>query len=771
MVYVLRLLNYIILFLSFGVGVSLYAPAWAASAPARGHILATTGLFEQVPAETDIPQQDVNAQIPVHLTADEVTYDDDRQLVTASGRVEFTYGARRMVADTVTYDLSAEHVQAKGNVELYDENGDVHRSEQFDMDQDMRAGYVMALRSTLADGSRFEAARGQRIAGRYIEMDHARYTPCLPCKAHPERAPTWELRADKVTHDMTDKKITYRNAWMEIGGVPVAYTPYFSHPDGTVKQKSGFLAPSFKLDSNNGAMLGTHYYWAMAPDRDATMTTEVYTKQAPRLAAEYRQQFDRAALKLQASTTYSKRRTQNNDNDETLYVDEKWRGHIDAEGRMDINDLWRGGFHLNLASDDQYFRQYDVTSEDVLESQLYLERFEGRDYASFRAIGFQDLRTSDRRAEQPAIFPEAKGIFYGDPGDFLGGRWKLDTSLLGLQRRGTGADMGRFSSTLSWQDRYVTPFGLLTTLDASARADAYQAIDRADVADNVDKNRTRFIPTIHAVSSYPLIKRMDHADIVLEPIGALTVVRKQSNDSGIPNEDSQDVQLEVSNLFEASRFPGIDRVEDLTRATYGLRSSITTDDGKNAEAFLGQSYRFEKDQTLFPVNSGLAEQTSDVVGYIKLDDAQHIQLDYGFQLSSDIFSSVRHEVGGTFTLKPIKLDAMYLYAKEIEGIGIDQSREQARARLTYDVNDEWSVYSGLTYDFGVDSGLRKSEAGITYNGQCIDLTLAAERKLVNEGTGESGSEMMIRIGFKNLGTFQTSGISLSGSGESNSENN
>ena len=30
-----------------------------------------------------------------------------------------------------------------------------------------------------------------------------------------------------------------------VRGVPVLYTPYFEHPDGTVRRKSGLLTPAF----------------------------------------------------------------------------------------------------------------------------------------------------------------------------------------------------------------------------------------------------------------------------------------------------------------------------------------------------------------------------------------------------------------------------------------------------------------------------------------------------------------------------------------------
>ena len=38
------------------------------------------------------------------------------------------------------------------------------------------------------------------------------------------------------------KRIEYKRAWLEIYDVPIAYFPYFFHPDPTVERQSGFFS-------------------------------------------------------------------------------------------------------------------------------------------------------------------------------------------------------------------------------------------------------------------------------------------------------------------------------------------------------------------------------------------------------------------------------------------------------------------------------------------------------------------------------------------------
>jgi LPS-assembly protein len=729
-------------------------------------LIGWAGTAHAAPALLPTPQEpDPNAPF-VHLMADTVMHDDQRQIATAEGHVEFIYEERVLKAQRVDYDLARETVTAVGDVVLMDRNGDVHFADRLQLTRDMQEGYIQALQTTLADGSRFWAHEGHRKQGQVIVMREARYTPCTPCKTDPSRSPLWQLRANKVIHDNVAKTVSYQDAWMELAGVPVVYTPYFSHPDGSVKQKDGFLAPIMKLSSRNGANVTGRYYWGLDPWRDATLGVQAFTKQAPRVLGEYRERFDRGEVAAAASVTYSDRKDRDGTN--TVVRDEKLRGHFETKARFDLNDYWRSGVNLNIASDEQYLRQYDVTTTDVLENEIYAERFDNRDYAVVRMMAFQDLRTSTRQVDQPNILPEAEAIFYGDPGSLLGGRWRWDASLLGLERGDGGDDMTRASTTASWNGRYVTGGGLVNTFDAMVRGDLYYALNRGtDSA--TEKNKSRLFPLAQWTMRYPLARPSDRGQWVLEPIAALTLVPRLDQDlDDIPNEDSQDIQLDASNLFESSRFPGLDRVEDLSRVTYGGRVMHQGERGDMVEVFLGQSYRFEQDATTpFPRNSGLADQQSDYVGRVKFNNAKGFIIDYGFQLDGRELESVRHEFDAGYSRDRWSLNTRYLYAKTIEGIGVDESREQIQSYASYRFLPDWQARLGANYDLGEDPGLRKTVMGLDYLGQCLTFSANIQRNLTSETSGESGSELTLRIGLKNLGEFQTSGIGL---GSTNSDN-
>ena len=88
------------------------------------------------------------------------------------------------------------------------------------------------------------------------------YTACAPCKDDPKKPPLWQVKGARIIHDQTEKMLYFENAQLEFFGVPMAYLPYFSTPDPTVKRKTGFLMPGFstvhdlRLRRRNPVLLG-----------------------------------------------------------------------------------------------------------------------------------------------------------------------------------------------------------------------------------------------------------------------------------------------------------------------------------------------------------------------------------------------------------------------------------------------------------------------------------------------------------------------------------
>ena len=185
----------------------------------------------------------VQTDAPVLFKADQLRNEQKIGLVVATGNVEFTQNGRTLLADSVTYNRRTDTVTANGNISLLEPTGEVIFADHVELTGNMRDGVIENMRVRMSDDSRIAAAGGQRIGGTRTEFRKAVYSPCELCKKDPSRAPIWQVKASKVTHDQESKDVSYRNAFLEFYGIPVMYTPYLSHPDPTVERRTGFPDP------------------------------------------------------------------------------------------------------------------------------------------------------------------------------------------------------------------------------------------------------------------------------------------------------------------------------------------------------------------------------------------------------------------------------------------------------------------------------------------------------------------------------------------------
>jgi LPS-assembly protein len=159
------------------------------------------------------------------------------------------------------------------------------------------------------------------------------------------------------------------------------------------------------------------------------------------------------------------------------------------------------------------------------------------------------------------------------------------------------------------------------------------------------------------------------------------------------------------------------------------------------------------------------------VGQIVANYKNRFTLDYRFQLDNHDLSSRRHEVGATTNIGPVSLYGQYLFANPIEGAVIDDNREQLQVGAAYAATDEWRFRTATLHDLGgVDPGLRRASFGVDYTGECFTVSSTLDRNLTRNSSGESSTEIYFRIGLKNLGEFETSGISLGSSSDDDDDN-
>src|SRR5438067_1233592 len=367
---------------------------------------------------------------PVLFQADEVQYDDQLGLTIAKGHVEISQGGEVLLADQVSYNQRTDTITASGHVSLLSPTGEIVFSDFTELRDSMNNAFAQNVRMLLADRSRLAANTARRIAGNRTELRRGIYSPCDLCRDNPSAPPAWQLKAREISDDKEYKLLEFRDVVMEIDGWPVFYAPYLSQPEPGVKRASGFLMPSFGNSNTTGFHIGVPYFWAIAPDKDLTLSPRWTSRGGPVLAAEYRQRFGNGVLDAIGSVNYSNV----GENGQTSTAHE-WRGHINAGGVWDLDETYRTGFALQRVSDQTYLLRFGfgLPLLNAMISRAYLEGFEPRASTDINAYAFQPLVPGLGESTQPIVLPVANRSWVSEP-DVWGGRWKLNANLLNIVR-------------------------------------------------------------------------------------------------------------------------------------------------------------------------------------------------------------------------------------------------------------------------------------------------------------------------------------------------
>jgi len=262
-----------------------------------GLVLQTANLFaetmsEKLARKTQAATAQGDQKNKMLVEANEIVYDSNNNTVAAVGNAHLYYQGKVVEADRVVYNRATKRVVAMGNARMTEPSGNVVTGEKIELSDDFRDAYIDSLRMTTPDKTRISSPRVEREGGETTVFDSALYTACEPCKDNPAKPPFWQVRAARIIHKNSERRIYYENATLEFAGIPVAWVPYFSAPDATVKRESGFLAPRFVMSTALGYGVQTPYFINLAPNYDITLRPTFLTNQGVLGDIEWRHRLD-----------------------------------------------------------------------------------------------------------------------------------------------------------------------------------------------------------------------------------------------------------------------------------------------------------------------------------------------------------------------------------------------------------------------------------------------------------------------------------------------
>ena len=491
-------------------------------------------------AELAVPNFQPQPGAQMLVESDQLVYDYDNHTVSAVGNVRIYYNGYTLQAEKVTYIKPTRRLIATGRVKMTDPSGASTYADEIDITDNFSDGFVQSLRVDTPQQTHFAAERAERAGttkGETTTFLNGVYTACEPCKEHPERPPLWQVRAAKIIVNHQEKMVYFHNAALEFMGVPIAWVPYFSTPDPSVKRKSGILAPSYGYSPTFGWSVTVPYFLALAPNYDLTISPTYYTNQGFLGDVEWRHRLSNGQYTIDVAGI------DQGDRDAFLsdpaafqsgtfvplqsgtYAQRGFRGSIRTTGDFTINQYWSFGWNGFVATDRTFTRNYNVFVTDGT-SNIHLTGLGERSYFDARAMYFQILTdlphdskddvggldstdpfntSKDKLQEvwnnqfdqgrQAVVAPVIDyNHIFADP--VLGGELSIKSNLTALTRseddpfavdlkgdgvftpsdkfyHGIAGTFARASTELSWQRQFIGPMGQLITPFASLRGDAF----------------------------------------------------------------------------------------------------------------------------------------------------------------------------------------------------------------------------------------------------------------------------------------------------------
>ncbi len=719
-----------------------------------------------VPLSVATAQKGQVSDLPILVQADEMQYDQDLGLIVAKGHVELSQQDQILMADTVTYNQRTDTVTASGNVSMMQPTGDVAFANYMELTDNFRDGFIKDARLLLSDRSRMAGNTARRVGGNRTEVRRAVYSPCELCAADPTHAPTWQIKAEQAVSDKELQIVEYRDAIMEIDGFPVLYLPYFSHPDPSVKRASGFLPPVIGSDASNGFRIGLPYYYVIGPDKDAVFRPIFTTEGGTVLDAQYRQRFGNGTLRTDTSITVGSQAA-NTILPSTRPTNGNFRGHVFADGVWDLTSTTRAGIQATATTDQTYLQRYHFPySTNFLTDHAYIEHFGTASYGNIGGYAFQNINPTFGIADAPIVLPTADYTLTTPP-DLLGGRWTVNSNLLNLTSR-TGIDERRLSLGTNWRLPFLGPLGDKYELGASLRGDGYHSRFSPGYGSFTDysasppilvsgpypqtstKVEGRAFPQLALNWRYPWIRSGDTITTVIEPIAAVFAAPTGGNTLNIPNEDSQSFEFDETDLFQANRFAGYDRVDGGQRADYGLHAGFYNPIAGSTQILVGESYRLQRNSQ-FPIGTGLDHRRSDVVGRVVVSPGRYFDLFYRARLDSQDLAMRRQEVGLSGGVANLSGGISYLSTSRIPGLPSVLPAKQISGVISMALTDNWSTQISHSQSLNNGSTSLYSGLQITYRDDCLAVVTSVSRSGIAFGDLHSGTSFVLTFVFRNLG--------------------
>ena len=617
----------------------------------------------------------------ITISADKIEVSNDGNQINASGNIRVQSNEILSTSDKFSYNKANKMIDAKGNIIVKDNLDNYYYFDRFISNNKFDNANGLRVKMRLNDGSRIVGDTFTRTDSSINQINNATYTPCMQDNYVLKNCPGWKLNAEKVIHDTERKNIYYEGAILSILNVPVFYSPFFSHPDPSVKKRSGLLMPSFSSDNNLGTTISIPYFYNISSNYDLTFTPTIQTDADNFYSVNYRHLSKNNRLDIVSSISDDK-------------SDTGTKNHFFLNGSVK-NPYGKFNYAVQTSNNDTYLRKNHINDQTIFKSGLNFTKETNDSYLEFASYVYKHLNNSQGQKWE-YVYPDINYNInsYSDP--VFKYNWTINNSLLNYRDIDKNYNQQVSSEILSKKIYISRKTGFKFENITQNRLIYFNNSIN-------DFNQLRVFPQLSSKISYPLSRNLGDRTEILEPIimPILAPYNNYNNDHSISN----------NNIFSLNRETSLSQWENGPRINYGLNWLINNNNGLTISTSLGQSARINKKNT--------PEQPNEVSNYFignTLDFGNKGYIKTDITIDREDLYLKDNNINSSVTLGKVKFGFDYDY----ETSSRIKTSEQISIGTKINVFSDTELIMSLRKDLMSDKSIGNA-FGLHYENDCLSI--------------------------------------------------
>ena len=597
------------------------------------------------------------------ISSDKIIYNKKTQQLSTFGNSKFTDDkGGTLFAESFEYNLEKKIISAEKKVKFIDKEKNTYYFSKLNADDKFNEiiGFDINAdlnKQNLKSGDKFNEFIEPRFSGKSASIKNnitivkdARFTTCKKTN-ETDGCAYWNLNAGELIHDKEQKKITYKNASLDLNNVPVLYLPYFAHPDPTVKRESGFLPPTLaNLGSDIGSTIKIPYFYPVSQSADFTVSPVYYFKEHPLLLGEYREKFKNGDISLEGGFTqgYKEVTTTKTDGSRhhlygnlNLFFSDKILDQtiLNAKVQQVNNPTYLRVNKINSTNDG--FKKNLIKEDDTkLTNEINLNSFAKTENFNIKAATYRDISVTKNSDQYSYLLPE---LSYSKYNLFNDNNLSLN-SIFKSQNTNTNQNKSTFINNLDYstQDFYNNNLGIgykfLTKINNINYYSDYKT-------PNQNLN-SQINPVAGFDASLPFAKiNKDTEQYIIPRILTRYAPGKMTNAT------TNDTTLNTDNIFSMNRMNSDELIEKDLSFNLGAdwiwqEKKVNNKEPEKATISVGQVLKLNKDLDM-PTKSSLQKSNSDIVSKINYLSPKNFDV----TLKSTFDNQLNHVYYNDFTFK------------------------------------------------------------------------------------------------------------------------